>query len=172
MRPAITPPAPFCSDGRVFPPPQPDAPVASSELPPPLPPSDASAGRSTAPAFALPFFTAPHVDRCDAVLVQPGTQVEAFVSFMNKATGWLFVAGGALLLAVDETWGLREREDWPSAVFWVVLVVLAFACAANTAVRMQAVLDTLQDLRHPNLATPTAHFPTGGYYYFDQVLPW
>ncbi|WP_375492808.1 hypothetical protein [uncultured Jatrophihabitans sp.] len=77
-------------------------------------------------------------------------QVEAFVSFMNKATGWLFVAGGALLLAVNETWELREREEWPIAVFWVVLVVLAFACAANTAVRMQRGQRMIDQRRTPD----------------------
>ena len=63
-------------------------------------------------------------------------QRAAFVTFVNKATGWMFVGLGGLLIAVKETWELRELEEWPAAVFWVLIVVMSVAAAANTAVRM------------------------------------
>jgi hypothetical protein len=64
-------------------------------------------------------------------------QLGGLVSFLNKATGWLFVAGGAALIAVKETWELTELQEWPHVVFWVLVVVMVAACTANTAVRMQ-----------------------------------
>ena len=63
-------------------------------------------------------------------------QVERFVDFTDKATGWMFVACGAFLLAAAETWALREDYEWPVAVFWVLVPVLAVLCALYTATRM------------------------------------
>jgi hypothetical protein len=59
-----------------------------------------------------------------------------YVGFINKATGWFTVAGGALLLAAKETWELVEHHDWPLWVFVTLMVVLAVASVVNTAVRM------------------------------------
>jgi hypothetical protein len=64
-------------------------------------------------------------------------QVERFVDFSDKATGWVFVACAAALLALAETWALREHSRWPVAVFWVLLVVMLALCALNTAARME-----------------------------------
>ena len=44
------------------------------------------------------------------------------VRFINKATGWLYVALGALLIAVKETWELVEYNEWPTWLFWVLIV--------------------------------------------------
>jgi hypothetical protein len=61
---------------------------------------------------------------------------ESWVSFMNKATAWFYVASGAFLIAIKETYELVEGHEWPTAVFWLVIVVMAGIAAGNTAVRM------------------------------------
>ena len=61
----------------------------------------------------------------------------AFISLTNKATGWIFVAGGASLLAMNETWNLTEHFGWNAWVFWVLTVVMLWVSAANTAVRLR-----------------------------------
>jgi hypothetical protein len=53
----------------------------------------------------------------------------------DVARAWAFVAGGAFLVAITETWGLRESYDWDEWVFWVLLVVMAQLCAALTTLR-------------------------------------
>ena len=59
------------------------------------------------------------------------------ILFVARRSGWLFVACGAALLAVAETWSLREHYGWPLTVFWVLLVAMLGLCAVNTAARMQ-----------------------------------
>lgn len=56
--------------------------------------------------------------------------------YMNKATGWMYVAGGGSLIATKETWELREAYEWPVAVFWGVVPAMALLCAGNTAARL------------------------------------
>jgi hypothetical protein len=63
-------------------------------------------------------------------------QLSSVLSFVNTATGWLFVAGGASLIAVKETWELAEAQHWPHAVFWVLVVVMVVVCTGSTAVRL------------------------------------
>jgi hypothetical protein len=58
------------------------------------------------------------------------------VMFMNKATAWFYVASGAFLIALKETSELVEGHEWPTAVFWVLVVVMAGIATANTPVRM------------------------------------
>jgi hypothetical protein len=67
----------------------------------------------------------------------PRKQLEQFVRFSNKATGWLFVALGAFFIAVKETWELTEHNEWPLIIFWLLLVVLLAICTLNTAVRIR-----------------------------------
>lgn len=62
--------------------------------------------------------------------------IEALVTFLNKATGWLFVAGGGLLIATKETYELVQAEHWSLVVFWITIVVLAIISLANTAYRI------------------------------------
>ncbi len=59
------------------------------------------------------------------------------LSYTNKATGWFYVAGGASLIAVKETWELAEDQDWPAWVFWGLIVLMVAVAAVNTAVRMR-----------------------------------
>lgn len=62
-------------------------------------------------------------------------ELEKAVNFLNKANGWIIVAGGAALLAVKETWELIELLEWPVAVFWILVVVMAFGCIAVTVTK-------------------------------------
>jgi hypothetical protein len=64
-------------------------------------------------------------------------QLEQFVSFVSKATGWMFIAAGASLIAIKETWELHEAYEWPVAIFWGLVVIMLVLCALNTVVRVQ-----------------------------------
>jgi hypothetical protein len=61
-------------------------------------------------------------------------QMSGLIDYLNKATGWLFVGIGGLLIAIKETWLLRERNDWSLAVYWL-LVVFMIVVAVGNAVR-------------------------------------
>jgi len=63
-------------------------------------------------------------------------QKKQFVSFVNKATGWLIVAFGASLLAAEQTWQITERYEWPVWLFWLLLIVMGGLSVLNTALRM------------------------------------
>jgi hypothetical protein len=63
-------------------------------------------------------------------------QREQVSSFINKASAWFTVATGATLLAADQTWRLTERSEWPSWVFWLLVVVMLAGSVLNTALRM------------------------------------
>jgi hypothetical protein len=63
-------------------------------------------------------------------------QLGGLLSFMNTATGWLFVAGGAALIAVKETWELVEAQHWPHPLFWVLIAVMLAVCAGNAVARL------------------------------------
>jgi hypothetical protein len=60
-------------------------------------------------------------------------QIAGYLSYTNKATGWVFVAVGGLLLATKETWELAEHYEWPVYVFWLGAVAMALVCALYTA---------------------------------------
>lgn len=66
----------------------------------------------------------------------PLEQREQSIAFLNKATGWFTVAGGASLLAVKETWELVEQFEWPNWLFWVIFVVVFVLCVVNVVVRV------------------------------------
>ena len=57
---------------------------------------------------------------------------EAFVDFTSKARGWLFVAGGALLIAGKETWELGEKLEWSHGLIFGVIVICAFVSLLYT----------------------------------------
>jgi hypothetical protein len=72
------------------------------------------------------------------------SELERLLHFGETATAWLFVASGASLLAIKETWSLREAYEWPTAAFVAIVVVMVLACVANTFTRVrrrQALLD-------------------------------
>jgi len=64
-------------------------------------------------------------------------QMEAMIAFMNKATGWLLVAIGALLIGVKETWELCELFHFSAAIFWVLIVLAIVICVGHTVARLR-----------------------------------
>lgn len=58
-----------------------------------------------------------------------------FVHYTGRASGWAYVAGGALLLATAETWNLCVEHDWASWLFWVLAAGLAGLCGLLTVLR-------------------------------------
>jgi hypothetical protein len=62
-------------------------------------------------------------------------QLAALTSLREKASAWLFVAGGAFLLAIDATWNLRESYEWPVWVFWALLASMLLVCFIYTSYR-------------------------------------
>jgi hypothetical protein len=81
--------------------------------------------------------------RNDVLTALTRTQREQLVRFSDKANAWIFIASGAFLAAVADTWHVREVYEWPLWVFFAVLVVMVFACTFNTAYRMKRSDDTL-----------------------------
>lgn len=74
---------------------------------------------------------------------------------------------------LDVNGNFREEEAKAHTIRTRTFQLFATRCwatcvrmdAVYTPMRTQAVLDILQTLRHPNLATPAAHFPRGRFYY-------
>jgi hypothetical protein len=60
-------------------------------------------------------------------------QLAALKSLGEKATAWLVVAGGAALLAVDETWNLHGSYAWPAWGFWALLAAMLLVCSIYTS---------------------------------------
>jgi len=59
----------------------------------------------------------------------------AFLSFTNKAAGWLMVGAGGSLIAAKETWELVEGLEWATWVFWLLVVVMLLISAGHAAAR-------------------------------------
>jgi hypothetical protein len=74
---------------------------------------------------------------------------EGMIRFSNVATGWLFVAGGALLLAIKETWEVTELYDWPVAAFVGMLVAALLACLGYLLYRAKWTQSLLEHKREP-----------------------
>ncbi len=64
-------------------------------------------------------------------------QRSQFVHFKATATGWLFVAAGAVLIAVKETYEIHEYYEWPSWLGAAAVAVMLLAAGLNTAVRVR-----------------------------------
>ena len=85
-----------------------------------------------------------HHQQRDALMdVLTRAQLEQLMHFSEVATAWLFVACGASLIAVKETWELHETYEWSVGVFVALVVVMIIVCAANTALRVQRREDIL-----------------------------
>jgi hypothetical protein len=61
----------------------------------------------------------------------------AFLSFRDVLNGWAYVAAGAALIAVKETWELHEAYEWPEWVFWGLIVAMVVFCVGSTRTRYQ-----------------------------------
>lgn len=59
----------------------------------------------------------------------------AFLTLKDILNAWLYVAIGASLIAVKETWELRESYEWPEWAFWLGVVGLAVLCVGITVGR-------------------------------------
>src|ERR1700734_3407289 len=89
--------------------------------------------------------------------VLTSAQMEQLVRFGNKATGWILISVGALLVALTETWTLRDVYDWPLAVYVLLVVVMVLASASYTAVRLRRTDDLMRQgdpAVRPEPATP------------------
>lgn len=77
---------------------------------------------------------------------------QRFISFQNKAAGWLVVAAGALLIALKETAEVIEHEAWPGWSF-APLIIVPFALGLGFTVsrmrRTQAMERELDAVRQP-----------------------
>ena len=96
------------------------------------------------------YFLARHVNEQNQRAIfaaMNDAQREQFISFRNKAAGWLTVAFGATLLAVGETWDITEHYKWPQWVFWALLVFMMASAVLNTALRMIGSQNALRTAR-------------------------
>ncbi|MBN9621371.1 MAG: hypothetical protein J0H06_00215, partial [Actinobacteria bacterium] len=59
----------------------------------------------------------------------------AFLTVKDILNAWLYVAAGASLIAVKETWELHEAYEWPEWVFWLGAVGMLTFCIAITVGR-------------------------------------
>ncbi|HVW46088.1 MAG TPA: hypothetical protein VHA76_03475 [Solirubrobacterales bacterium] len=59
----------------------------------------------------------------------------AFLNFRDVLNAWAYVAAGASLIAVKETWELHEAYEWPEWVFWVLVVFMLVLCVGTTRLR-------------------------------------
>jgi hypothetical protein len=85
----------------------------------------------------------------DAILATLAPEeMEDLIRYINKASGWLYVSTGGFLIAMAETWALREHYDWPVAVFWVLLVVMLLAAMGNVSLRSRRSHQILEEQRH------------------------
>lgn len=64
-------------------------------------------------------------------------QVEAFVSYSAKSTGWFLVGAGGFLIAVKETYELVEVMEWSVVLVWVLILVMALLSVVNAGLRMR-----------------------------------
>ena len=76
----------------------------------------------------------------------PYEDVEALLSFINKATAWLIVGAGGLLVALRETYVVTEEAhlEWP--YFLAVSAICFFLCVSFTAVSVGR-SDTIRKMR-------------------------
>ena len=69
--------------------------------------------------------------------VMSGDQLEHMMHYKETAAAWILVASGACLIALKETWELREEYEWSSAAFWAIVALMAAVCVANTSLRVK-----------------------------------
>jgi hypothetical protein len=82
--------------------------------------------------------------RRDFLQALPREDIAGLLSFMNKATGWIFVSSGGLLLAVKESYELIHGLEANLVWFWVLCIVMPLLCALNTAVRARRTQQVLE----------------------------
>jgi hypothetical protein len=76
--------------------------------------------------------------RRDVMQALPPRELEGLITYLNKATGWLMVGAGGLLIAVNETGELVETyERWPVWVFWALFVAMLLIAVGFVSLRMR-----------------------------------
>jgi hypothetical protein len=63
--------------------------------------------------------------------------VKSLMNFMNKATGWLFVAIGGFCIAMKESYELAEHNEWSHPVFGVLVVVMGLLSILHLLMRVR-----------------------------------
>jgi hypothetical protein len=63
-------------------------------------------------------------------------QMSGLIDYVNKAAGWLFVGLGGLLIAIKETWLLREHYDWPLVTYWLLVAFMIIVSVGNAVARI------------------------------------
>jgi hypothetical protein len=58
-----------------------------------------------------------------------------FLTVRDILNAWLYVAVGASLIAVKETWELHESYEWPEWAFWLGVVGMVVFCLGITVGR-------------------------------------
>jgi hypothetical protein len=66
--------------------------------------------------------------------MEPGDLV-AFLTIKDILNAWLYVAVGASLIAVKETWELHESYEWPEWAFFLGVVGMVVFCLGITVGR-------------------------------------
>jgi hypothetical protein len=54
------------------------------------------------------------------------------VTVKDILNAWLYVAAGASLIAVKETWELHESYEWPEWTFWLGVIGMLALCVGTT----------------------------------------
>jgi hypothetical protein len=60
--------------------------------------------------------------------------LQVIARYINIARGWMLVGLGAFLIALKETWELVEHEEWPTPVYWLLVLVMALLALAFTGI--------------------------------------
>jgi hypothetical protein len=61
--------------------------------------------------------------------------LKAFLTVKEILNAWFYVAAGAFLIAVKETWELHEAYEWPEWTFWLGMVGMLVLCIGTTVGR-------------------------------------
>ena len=67
--------------------------------------------------------------------VMDDSDLLAFLTFRDVVNAWGYVAAGASLIAIKETWELHEAYGWPQWVFWALVAAMVLLSVALTRVR-------------------------------------
>ncbi len=59
----------------------------------------------------------------------------AFLAVKDIVNAWAYIALGASLIAVKETWELHEAYEWAESVFWALIVLMLVVCVGGTLLR-------------------------------------
>jgi hypothetical protein len=59
----------------------------------------------------------------------------AFLTIKDILNAWLYVAAGAALIGVKETWELHEAYEWLEWTFFTLIVLMVVLCVGATVIR-------------------------------------